>query len=117
MPALGLLPRLSLRSSYHAGSSQSRMIASTHGSTSSAVGKIWLTGVSRSGKRQHDAAVAQGLRDAAAVGADDRDAVDHGLDRHQRLRSPTRARASTAILVRRQNRRGSVVTGMIWILG
>ena len=37
------------------------------------------------GQGEHDAGVAHGLRDSAAVGADDRDAVDHGFDGRERL--------------------------------
>ena len=44
------------------------------------------------GQRQHNAAVAERLGDAAAVGADDRNAIDHGLDRDQRLVFPPERR-------------------------
>src|SRR5205823_2816609 len=44
------------------------------------------------GQRQYDPGTAQGLGDASPVRADDRDAVDHRLDRNERLVLPPERR-------------------------
>ena len=61
------------------------MIVSTHGSTSSAVGRMWVAGVIRSGRGNAMPQPSERLGRAAAVGGDHRDAVDHRLDHYQRL--------------------------------
>ena len=91
-------------------------MVSTHGSTSSAVGKIWLTGVSRSGKgsTMPPSPIVSGRapRSEPMTGMPliMASTATSPCDSHQ-------SEGINTILVNRQNRRGSVVTGMIWILG